>query len=384
MRAGRFLTLAAAAVSFAAACPAGGLIPDRINQVLIEGRFSDPAPAFLLIFSAEPLADARGRPVKDMTLDELRSFENGSDRVAIKVYGKPQTRPGRVDVFFGTAQDADRPWNDGRDFDWQDWEKHSPDVWDNLCVVPSPPAGGGRGSYAVVTDVTVRRGGKKLYDSRARETYPNKRPMNVSFKPFSAAPKGDRFPVLNLADEMARFRREHYEIGDNAVLSLAYGDLAQTDKRKYARRGNNWCSEFATSCYRRSGIATPDPDAGDVHWKNMREFFERNDRVYPAREVAGWSDREKAERIKPGSFVSILLGESTHSLIFTTWIAEPGRPITHYAAISGNNKGMVWSHDPMPLPSSETWSGMSAEQLEEYDRMVYFAVPDEVGPSATK
>jgi hypothetical protein len=351
-----------------------GLVPDRYNQVILEGKFADAAPSFLLIFSAAPLADARGRPVTTMSLEEIRGFENRPDVVAIKVYGKPQSKPGRMDVFFGPKEDGDRPWNDGKDFAWEDWAKHSADVWDNLCVVASPPASG-RGAFTVITDVTVRRGGKKLYDSRVRETYPNKRPMNASFKAFSGAPKNGRFPVLNLAEEMARFRREHYELGTNEVLALAYSDLAQTDKRKYARRGTNWCSEFATACYREAGIMTPDPNAGDVHWKNMRAFFEKNGKVYPAREVAGWSDREKLERIKPGSFVSILIGESTHSLIFTTWVQERGKPVTRYAAVSGNNKAMVWPHDPLALPTAESLHGKSAAELAEYDAMVYFGVP---------
>jgi hypothetical protein len=380
MRAARFLTSVALLFSSATAAPAAGLLPDKINQVLIEGRFPDPAPAFLLIFSAEPLKDDRGRLVTSMTFEELRSFESRPDRVAIKIYGKPQSKPGRVDIFFGTAVDADQPWNDGRDFKWQDWEKYSPDVWDNLCIVPSPPADGRPAGFSVINDVTVRRGGKRLYDSRARESYPNKRRVDATFKPFSAAPKEGRFPVLNLADEMARFRRDYYEIGENPVLNLAYDDLAQTDKRKYARRGNNWCSEFATSCYRRAGIMTPDPDAGDVHWKNMREFFEKNGRVYPAREVAAWSDREKVERIKPGSFVSILIGDSTHSLIFTAWAVEPGRPITRYAAVSGNNKDMVWPHDPLALPSPEGLTAKTPAELADYDAKVYFAVP--AGPTS--
>jgi hypothetical protein len=357
---------------------AAGLIPDRNNQVLIEGKFQDAAPSFLLIFSAEPLKDDRGRPLSSMTLDEIQSFKNRPACVAIKVYGKPLTKPGRMDVFFGTAADADRPWNDGRDFDWHDWEKHSADAWDNVCIVPSPTSAASaasRSPFAIINNVTIRRGSKLLYDSRARESYPNKRPISAGIKPFTAAGRDGKYPVLNLSEEMARFRRDYYEIGDNPILNLAYSDVAQTDKRKYANRGTNWCSEFATSCYRSAGYGTPDPNAGDVHWKNMREFFEKNGRVYSAREVAGWSDREKMERIAPGSFVSILIGDATHSLIFTTWLRERGQPITRYAAVSGNNKGMVWPHDPLALPQPDDWKGKSPAELEKYDAMVYFAVP---------
>jgi hypothetical protein len=95
------------------------------------------------------------------------------------------------------------------------------------------------------------------------------------------------------------------------------------------------------------------------------------------REVAGWTDAQKQSRIKPGSFVSILIGDSTHSLIFTTWVKpERGGTITKYAALSGNNKGMVWSHDPLRLPTEMDWSGLSAAKLAEYDEKVYFGVPE--------
>jgi hypothetical protein len=175
---------------------------------------------------------------------------------------------------------------------------------------------------------------------------------------------------------MAAFRTQYYELGTNPILQLAYSDLGQTDKRKYARRGNNWCSEFSTFVYRENGIPTPDPNQSDVHFRNMAESFRQHGRVYPMREVLEWSDAEKIAKIKPGSFVSILLGDSTHSLIFTTWMKpEPDGRITKYAALSGNNKGMVWAHDPLSLPSADQFRSMPAEALAEFDERVYFAVP---------
>jgi hypothetical protein len=107
----------------------------------------------------------------------------------------------------------------------------------------------------------------------------------------------------------------------------------------------------------------------------MREFFARQGKVYPMREVATWSDKEKVAKIKPGSFVSILIGNSTHSVIFTTWVRAGQGPITSYAGISGNNKGMVWPHAPMKLPTADAVKGMSARELTDYDAKVYFAVP---------
>jgi hypothetical protein len=108
----------------------------------------------------------------------------------------------------------------------------------------------------------------------------------------------------------------------------------------------------------------------------MREFFERNGRIYTAREVAGWSDKDKISRIKPGSFVSILVGKSTHSILFTTWVRDNGKPITRWVGISGNNKKMVWAHAPLSLPEKEQFRKMTPEELREYDQKVFFAVPE--------
>jgi hypothetical protein len=349
---------------------AGGILPDRDNQIIIEGEFSQAAPAFLLIFSAKPLRDAR-RLLNEMPSSELAVMRSTDERVIIKVHGKPAARDGRLVYAFGTKNDSDRPWNNGTEFRWQDWEKFSPDVWDNIAIVAAPESAGQK---LWVTGVTIRKGGHLLFNSHARASYPNKRRMDASFPRFGLTPGNGRAPVLNLAAPMNRFRRDYYELGNNALLLAAYADLAQTEKRKYARRGGNWCSEFATYVYRVNHLATPDPNRGDVHWKNMREFFEKSGKVYSAREVASWPDQRKLALIKPGSFVSILIGQETHSIIFTTWVREPGKPITSYVGISGNNRGMVWPHAPLKLPSAENPKARTAEQLKEFDQKVYFGV----------
>jgi hypothetical protein len=74
--------------------------------------------------------------------------------------------------------------------------------------------------------------------------------------------------------------------------------------------------------------------------------------------------------------VSILLGNSTHSIIFTNWVEERGQPISKYVGISGNNRGMVWPHAPLKLPTPDLFVGMTPEALQEYDQKVYFAVPN--------
>ena len=352
---------------------AGGLIPDRINQIIIEGKFDRPEPQFLIVFSAEPLKTAAGKPMNRATAAELSALKTTPEQVVLRLHGKSVSRSGRLDYFFGTLHDADRPWNNGEEFRWQNWERHSPDVWDHVAIALAP---GTEGRVSAISSVTIRRGGKLLYDSRASKSYPNERPIRVALRPFALQPTNGRYPVLNLSDEMADFRTQYYELGDNSILQVAYADLGQTEKRKYADRGNNWCSEFSTFVYRANQLQTPDPNRGDVHFKNMAEYFRREGRVYPMREVMTWSDAEKMAKIKPGSFVSILIGESTHSLIFTTWVRpERGGTIAKYAALSGNNKGMVWAHDPLSLPTPEQFQGMPAAALAEYDQKVYFGVP---------
>lgn len=356
---------------------AGGLLPDRANKVLIEGQFSNPEQGFLLIFSAKPLCDERDRPVTSMSEKELKALVNGSELVVVKVHGKKPTKPGQFEFSFGTGDDQDQPWNNGRELAWESWAEASSDIWDNLCIVaPLPKAA--KNSFAAITNVAIIKGDKLLYDSRKRESYPNKKPISVSFARFNAAPKQGNFPVLNLSGPMTKFRREFYEIGDNPYLNTAYADLGQTEKRKYANRGNSWCSEFASWVYRDNGLMTPDPNRSDVHFRSMREFFAQHGHVYPMREVATWSDKEKLARIKPGSFVSILNGDATHSIIFTAWVQNGRGPITTYTGISGNNKGMVWPHAPLKLPTAESWQGMSAAEQSQYDEKVYFAVPGDV------
>ena len=371
----RFLAGLTLVFLWAAPAFAGGIIPDRVNQLIIEGRFDQAQPQLLVIFSAQKLVDAAGKPLTGATAEELRALKSGTDRVVLKLHGKTVNKSGRLDYFFGTEGDADKPWNKGPEFRWQDWEQHSADVWDHVAIAVMP---GSEGRLAAVASVTIRRGGKLLYDSRATKSYPNERPIRVALAPFQLRPTGKRYPVLNLSEEMANFRTLYYELGNNPILQAAYADLGQTEKRKYANRGNNWCSEFASHVYRSNNLLTPDPNRGDVHFRNMADFFASKGHVYPLREVAGWTDAQKVARIKPGSFVSILIGDSTHSLIFTTWVRpERGGKIAKYAAVSGNNKGMVWAHDPLSLPTEKDWAGMSAEKLAEYDQKVYVAVPGE-------
>jgi len=366
------LYLSLAGLMFAQELFAAGLLPERDTSVVIEGRFSDPNPGFLLVFSATPLKDAQGRLLATAPKDSITRWPAAKHQLAIKVYGKPATAPGRWEYHFGELKDADQPWNNGKEFDWHNWEKYSADVGDNLCIFALP----GVSSNGTILNVAIRRNGQLLFDSKAVASYPNKLPIRAALPPFNTGPQGWMMPALNLAEHAARFRDAYYELKGNPILTTAYADLGQTDKNKYALRGRNWCSEFCSYVYRENKIKTPDPNTADVHWKNLREYFERHGAVYPARAVVAWNNEKKIALIKPGSLVSIIVGDgSTHSIIFNGWITAGGGPITRYAGISGNNKSMVWSHAPLSLPVAADLEGKSKAELENYDQKVFFAVP---------
>lgn len=74
---------------------------------------------------------------------------------------------------------------------------------------------GREGRVAAIDSVTIRKGGKLRYDSRATKSYPNERPIKVALRPFLLRPASGRYPVLNLSDEMAGFRTQYYELGIN-------------------------------------------------------------------------------------------------------------------------------------------------------------------------
>lgn len=364
-----------------------GLLPDRVNQVIIQADTDDLEPTFHLLFSAAPLRSRSGGPLTSITRGELALLGADTRRgevVAVKVHGLRASRPGRFDYFFGRLHQADMPWNDGRETSYRDWARHSDEVWDCLAIVYEPSTASRRArTRMLITAVAVRRGGQLLFDSRASRSASNGRRMAAGLPPTDMSPRGDVHPVLDLGDRAARFRQQYYEL-DGDILADAFDDLGQTDKRKYARRGKAWCSEFISHVYRLHGIMTPDPNAADVHYANLRTYFGKHGRVYSQREVASWPDEKKRKLISPGSMVSIEThgGASTHSLLFTTWVAARGEPLRGYSAISGSSHGgqVAWNRRiDLPLPT--IWAGMSDAELREFDRKWYFAVP---GPGRRK
>jgi hypothetical protein len=302
-----------------------------------------------LVFSAKPLGQrGSGDPLTeiwDHDLRDLAETASSGEVVAIKVGGKKPTPPGRLDYFFGLYHDAsnddrDMPWNNGESFHWTNWARYSPDVWDNLCIALLPNEDRQRRGSALIEHVAVRKGGTRLFDSRVTTSYSNGRPIDPRFKPRDLWPgaNGRRYPLLNLADHMERFRNDYYELGNNPILTFAYSELGQRDKRKYTNQPvDAWCSEFVCFVYRSNGIPAPDPNSGDIGPTKMTEFCEESGQIYPATEVAQWPDARKRATIKPGSFVLKADRDGTHSIIFTTWNVNAWGRITGYAGISGNN-----------------------------------------------
>jgi len=361
-------------------CSAKGIIPDRTNQIIIYSNLTEAKPTFYLIFSAKPIPATMDRA----QLQSLVTKRNRKDLLILKMHGKEATKPGRFDYFFGTIHDPNRPWNNGDDFHWQDWENYSADLWDNIAVAYEPPPNK-KFTKVAINHIVIRRGGMRLFDSRAKNSHPNKHKILFPVSKRNLWPTTDKYPLLCLGRLTRDFKSQFYELrGD--ILKMAYGDLGQTDKTKYANRGHAWCSEFASYIYRANGIDTPDPNAMDVHWKNLRAYFEKNGTVYTQREVSGWSNNMKRKLIKPGSIVSILTheGKSTHTIIFTTWRYNKGKAIESYTGISGCNKGMVWAHPNLPLPPLNWSQGKTDTEISNFDQKCFFGVPDVANKNADR
>ena len=361
---------------------AKGIIPDRVNQVIIYSNLPEQSPTFYLIFSSRPIPSS----LKRSALQSLIANRDRKDILVLKMYDKKQTKSGRFDYFFGTKFDPNCPWNNGTDFHWQDWANYSDDIWDNIAIAYEPPTDSIKKLPVIINHIAIRRGGQLLLDSRAKQTYPNKHKFSINLPKKNILPSKEHYILLCLGNVMTQFRNQYYELkGD--ILKTAYSDLGQTDKNKYAKRGSAWCSELASYVYRTNGLDTPDPDAIDVHWKNLREYFVKSGHIYTIREVATWPDDKKVKLISPGSIVSILTDEersTTHTIIFNSWIKSENEPIESYTGISGCNKGMVWAHAPLFLPPTDWADNKTEEKILNYDTKCFFGVPKQINEKTTQ
>ena len=350
-------------------CSGKGIIPDRVNQIIIYSDTKDTIPTFYLVFSANSLPSS----IQTSELKELLSKNNDDkNMLAIKVYGKKATKSGRFDYFFGTKYDPEMPWNNGKDLHWKDWEKYSDEIWDNIAIGYEPQ---NSDNHSVkITNIAIKRGGQLLLDTRVKGTYLNNKKISFKVPSKDIMPKSKTVtPLLSLSYSMKSFKKKFYEV-KTPLLEAAYMDLGQTDKSKYANRGTAWCSEFASYLYRKYGYETPDPNKVDVYWKNLREYFIKSGNVYTLREVTKWSDSKKKSLIKPGAVVSIITDAGqTHTIIFSNWIYTSDK-IESFTGISGCNRGMVWAHSPLLLPTDKDLSGKTKEELEQFDEKCFFGV----------
>ena len=167
---------------------AGGLLPDRVNKVRIEGRFAVREPKFLFVFSSEPWTDEKKVPIGQVSDATRAGLRSSRDFVLVRVHGKPVSDKGVVEYFFGPKEDGQQPWNDGREMKWEEWSNLSPDIWDHIAILHDGPVAA-KGPTALLINVEVLKGGKSLFDSTTRQTYPNKRRMDSSIRPFELAEK---------------------------------------------------------------------------------------------------------------------------------------------------------------------------------------------------
>ena len=171
------------------------------------------------------------------------------------------------------------------------------------------------------------------------------------------------------------FRRDYYETKGNPILVYAYNDLAQTDRTKYSKIAIGWCSEFAAHVYRANGIDAPDPNAQEINWFVLKNYIsQKKGTIYSLREMASWTATEKLDRIKPGSLVSVVTGAgASHTLLFAAWNSKDH--LSSFSAISGNNRGMFWSHPLIKIPMSNVWGNLSTKEFVSWDARSYIAVP---------
>ena len=349
----------------------GTLLPQRVNQVTIVTQSEITAtPTFYVLFSARPL----GTSISQSDLSRYLHQQTKQEVLALKFYGKKINEKGRVSYFLGDRFDAKKTWNNGTHFHWQDWSKFAPDIWDNIAIAYEPAKQDS--TEVVITNVVIRRGGQLLLDTRKTNSYPNRNKISINLPKLNLYPNKSSYPLLPLGELMSKFRSYYYELNGD-ILQTAYNDLGQTDKDKYAKRGKNWCSEFAAFVLRKNNIDAPDPNKSDVHWRRFYEYFTKNGQVYPCREVNNWPDEKKQRLIIPGTIVSLVTNncKSTHTAIFTRWISDNHGKISNYTAISGNNKGMVWFHRKLKILNEECLPSNNRESLDNFDKKCFFGVP---------
>nr|MBL0721895.1 hypothetical protein [Sulfurovaceae bacterium] len=316
-------------------------MPDKNNQIIIYLNNDIKAPVFYVIFSKEKF------PKNIIDEKELIRVKNSNqkDILVIKLHSKKAVKQHKYHYFFGNRQeDKDRSWNNGVDFSWKDWKKYDADIWDNIAVVYIPQ-NEVKYKSTYLTNIVIRRGNFTLLDTRKKTSLVLKRKISFKVQQVDDVLPENLYYIYHFGNMIRRFKEEFYET-KSPIIKLAISDLGQTDKTKYVSRGKNWCSEYAAYLYNKNGIIAPNPNTKDLHFKNLKEFYKINGKVYSYFDVNSWSDLQKQSTIKTGTLVSFCTNncENAHTVIFKSWLKNRENKITHFSAVSGNNQGMVYFH----------------------------------------
>ncbi|MDQ7045012.1 MAG: hypothetical protein Q9M32_03750 [Sulfurimonas sp.] len=348
------------------------LLPEKNNQIIIYLNQKIKKPTFYMIFSKEDIA------YKNITQKQLEVLvkSKNKDLLLIKLHSKSSVKAYKYHYFFGNKQeDKNKPWNNGEEFSWKSWKQYDADIWDNVSVVYVPKNLKEKTVY--IKNIVIRRGGFSLLDTRKKESLISKNKISFKVEKNKSVISDGVYNVYHFGKMMESFKQKFYEIR-SPVLKLAIDDLGQTDKKKYVSRGKNWCSEYAAYLYNENGIIAPNPNKKDLHFKNLKVFYEKNGKVYSFLDVIKWSDSKKVKLIKPGTLVSFCVNDckSAHTVIFNSWTKNKSGKITKFSALSGNNRGMVYFHKKLRLDMFDKKMKHDKKYKTEFLRKSYFAVPN--------
>ena len=116
-------------------------------------------------------------------------------------------------------------------------------------------------------------------------------------------------------------------------------ELGKTNGCKYGNKycDKNWCSEFASWCYRKSGYNTP---SGNIRngVSSLKDWFKNHGGLYSRWDIL-------TEKYKPKNGDYMAVNGNSHSVIFVEWInREPNTcptELTKFRVINGSNRKAV-------------------------------------------
>jgi hypothetical protein len=313
--------------------------------------------SFYIIFSSKPLVGSNGKLKENISIAELQNYErNGNEDLLVLNLRSDKTKKGWCDIYFGGKNDPDKTYA-------SKWMKYSDEIWDNVSIAYE------KDKKFNIVDVIIIRGGRTLFDSTKKKSYPNNNPVDFSILEQNSQKTDRGLNFLNLSLKMEKFRKDYYELkGD--FLYEAYSDLGQTNGLKFSKVDKSWCSEFPAYIYRENGFYLPNPYISGVWAGSLRSYFLKQGKVFTFRELSIMSDADKIKNILPGSIIC----REGHTYLFTTWVLNE-KPMNRYTAISGNNRGMVWAHTIHDLNNENFYKNKTEKEHADLDQKDFFAVP---------